>query len=249
MSNYHLEICIDSIESAKRAIAGGATRLEVCSALSEGGLTPSLGLCKFIKSHSKILIYAMIRIRHGNFVYTEEEVDAMLYDLLMLRNIGVDGFVFGGLNSDCTIDVNCCSKIISVAKPLPVTFHRAFDEVKNPFEALEQIINLGFVRILTSGQRNTALEGLNLIGELVKLANDKIIIMPGSGITPDNIAMIKKISGAKEFHASAKIPVHIERKEISNEQNEIKFGSSETANLMMIASEDLIKQMINIINE
>ncbi|KAK0182404.1 hypothetical protein PV327_000547 [Microctonus hyperodae] len=249
MSNYHMEICIDSIESAKRAIAGGATRLEVCSALSEGGLTPSPGLCKFIKSHSKILVYAMIRIRHGNFVYTKDEVDAMLYDLLILRNIGVDGFVFGALNSDYTIDVNCCREIISAAKPLPVTFHRAFDEVKDPFQALQQIIDLGFVRILTSGQRNTALEGLNLISELIKLANDKIIIMPGSGITPENIEMIKKMSGAKEFHASAKVPVHTVRREILNEQNEIKMGSSERANLMMIASEDLIKQMINIINE
>ncbi|XP_044006074.1 copper homeostasis protein cutC homolog [Aphidius gifuensis] len=181
-----LEICIDSIESVKNAVNGGANRLEICSSLSEGGLTPTLGLINFTKQYTNIPIYSMIRIRSGNFNYTQEEIDAMIYDLKLLKNHNVDGFVFA-------------------ARPKPVTFHRAFDEVDEPFIALNEIINLGFERILTSGKKNTAIEGIELIKQLVEKADDKIIIMPGSGITCDNISLIKNSTGAKEFHASAKI--------------------------------------------
>lgn len=178
-------------------------RLEICSALSEGGLTPSPGLVKQIRNFARVPIYAMIRIRRGDFVYIREEIDAMLYDLEILKELGVNGFVFGALTANGEIDRHACGKIVSAASPLPVTFHRAFDLTNHPLRSMNVIIDLGFERILTSGQRATALEGLNLIEKLIAEASDRIIIMPGSGITKDNIAQIKKC-GAKEFHGSAK---------------------------------------------
>ncbi|CAG5106264.1 Similar to ALLC: Probable allantoicase (Homo sapiens) [Cotesia congregata] len=207
-----MEICIDSIASAKNAIKGGASRLEACSALSEDGLTPTPGLIRFIKNFSKVPVHAMIRIRAGNFVYTEEEKEAMLYDLQILDSVGADGFVFGALNPDFTVDEDICREVIKAAKCKPVTFHRAFDEVKNPLAALEKVISLGFSRVLTSGQKNTAPEGLEMITELVKAAGDRIVVMPGSGITPDNILLIKDATRAREFHASAKIRVDLDDK-------------------------------------
>lgn len=206
-----MEICIDSFESARNAILGGAMRLEVCSALSEGGLTPSPGLIRQIKNFSllrPIPIRAMIRIRKGNFVYSREEVEAMLHDLRILKDHQVDGFVFGALTPDGHVDHNVCWEIISAARPLPVTFHRAFDETVDPPRSMESIINLGFDRILTSGQKDTALEGLELLSNLVQKAAGRIIIMPGAGITMDNIFRIK-LCGAQEFHASARNKVYV----------------------------------------
>ncbi|XP_032675408.1 copper homeostasis protein cutC homolog [Odontomachus brunneus] len=203
-----MEICIDSLESARNAILGGAIRLEVCSALSEGGLTPSLGLIQQIKNFSRIPIRAMIRIRKGNFVYSREEVEAMLYDLRILKDHQVDGFVFGALTPDGHVDHNVCWEIISAARPLPVTFHRAFDETVDPLKSMESIISLGFDRILTSGQMDTALEGLELLSHLVQKAAGRIIIMPGAGITMDNIFRIK-LCGAQEFHASARNKMYV----------------------------------------
>ncbi|XP_057338584.1 copper homeostasis protein cutC homolog [Microplitis mediator] len=236
-----MEICIDSIESAKNAIKGGASRLEACSALSEDGLTPTPGLIRFIKNYSNVPVYAMIRIRAGNFVYSEEEKEAMLYDLKILDSIGADGFVFGALKADNSVDVDVCKEIINAAKFKPVTFHRAFDEVADPFEALEQVIGLGFARVLTSGQKNTAPEGLELIKELVKQAGDRIIIMPGSGINPDNILLIKDTTHAKEFHASAKIRLEIKDKGKNN-----RDGKKQCEGIM-VTSEEKVKQMVNII--
>ncbi|CAL7938436.1 unnamed protein product [Xylocopa violacea] len=202
-----MEICIDSLESARNAIEGGATRLEICTALSEGGLTPTPGFLQKIKSFSPAPLYAMLRIRSGNFVYTEEEMEVMLQDLRILKECGADGFVFGALTSDNEINVQFCKNVLAAARPLPVTFHRAFDEVNDPLQSLEVLITLGFERILTSGQQDTAEEGLELIQKLVEKAQNRIIVMPGSGITKENILRIKMESGAKEFHASAKTNV------------------------------------------
>ncbi|KAG8037087.1 hypothetical protein G9C98_004409 [Cotesia typhae] len=234
-----MEICIDSITSAKNAIKGGASRLEACSALSEDGLTPTPGLIRFIKNFTKVPVHAMIRIRSGNFVYTEEEKEAMLYDLQILDSVGADGFVFGALNPDFSVDEDICREVIKAAKSKPVTFHRAFDEVENPLVALEKIISLGFSRVLTSGQKNTAPEGLEMITQLVKVAGDRIVIMPGSGINPDNILQIKDATRAKEFHASAKIRV-------ADYLNSTRDGKK-PASFVMITSEEKVKQMINII--
>ncbi|KZC06017.1 PREDICTED: copper homeostasis protein cutC homolog [Dufourea novaeangliae] len=235
-----MEICIDSLESARNAIEGGAKRLEVCSALSEGGLTPTPGLVKKIKSFSPIPVYAMLRLRAGNFVYIEEDTEVMLQDLKILKDHGADGFVFGALTLNGKINVDLCEEVLSEASPLSVTFHRAFDEVNDPMRAVETLIELGFERILTSGQKDTAKEGLELIQKLVQVAQDRIIIMPGSGITKDNIFEIKITSGAKEFHASAK------RMAVISSGNRVKIGANKESSVMVTDS-GLVREMVSII--
>lgn len=234
-----MEICIDSLESARNAVEGGASRLEICSALSEGGLTPSPGLIQQIRSFTLIPLYAMIRIRCGDFVYSPEEINAMLHDLKILKEHQVNGFVFGALTSHCEIDIVACKKIISAAHPLPVTFSRAFDLTTDPIKSMELLADLGFQRILTSGQKNTALEGLDLIKTLL-LKAQKIVIMPGAGITKDNIREIMK-SGAKEFHASAK-----RRKMIIYNVNRVKMGTNED-DFVNVTDKDLVKELVEII--
>lgn len=201
-----MEICVDSLESARNAINGGADRLELCSALSEGGLTPTPGFFKMIKSVTPktVPIFAMIRIKSSDFHYDDEELNAMLDDLKILKSLGADGFVFGALKSDMNVDESACKKILEKSHPLPVTFHRAFDEVADPLEGLTLLKRLGFQRILTSGQKTSAEDGLELIKKLVQEAGNDIIIMPGAGINATNICKIESESGAREFHASAK---------------------------------------------
>lgn len=233
-----MEICIDSLESARNAVEGGASRLEVCSALSEGGLTPSPGLIQQIRNFTMIPLYAMIRIRCGDFVYSPEEIDAMLHDLKILKDHRVNGFVFGALTSDCEIDTVSCEKIVSVACPLPVTFSRAFDLTTDPVKSMELLSDLGFERILTSGQRNTALEELELIKTLVQKAR-KIVIMPGAGITKDNLRKIM-VSGAKEFHASAK-----KKKMVVYGANRVRMGINED-DFINVTDKELVKELVEI---
>ncbi|XP_026674024.1 copper homeostasis protein cutC homolog isoform X1 [Ceratina calcarata] len=232
-----MEVCIDSLESARNAIEGGATRLEICSALSEGGLTPTPGLLQKIKSFSPSPLYAMIRARSGGFVYSKEEMEVMLQDLRILKDCGADGFVFGALTSENEIDVESCKDVLSAARPLPVTFHRAFDEVNDPLRSLEVLIDLGFERILTSGQKDTAEEGLQLLQKLVQKARNRIIVMPGSGINRENILRIKKESGAKEFHASAGIK--------ARGMSRVKIGKKDC--MPMVTDGKLVQEMIQII--
>ncbi|XP_012287326.1 copper homeostasis protein cutC homolog [Orussus abietinus] len=232
-----MEICIDSVDSARNAITGGAFRLECCAALSEGGLTPTPGMIKQIRKSSDVPMYAMIRSRTGNFVYSQEEMDVMLYDLKLLKELGVNGFVFGALTEDGEIATEPCREIISAASPLPVTFHRAFDETMNPLKSLNTVIDLGFERILTSGQKSSALEGLELIKQLIHQARGKIIIMPGAGITKDNILHIKTESSAKEFHTSAR------KREVTRD-NSGKFKIGPDA---LITDESLVMEMTRIV--
>ncbi|KAL6263036.1 hypothetical protein P5V15_005832 [Pogonomyrmex californicus] len=234
-----MEICIDSLESARNAVEGGASRLEVCSALSEGGLTPSVGLIQQIRNFTTIPLFAMIRIRDGDFVYSQEEIDAMLYDLKILKDHHVNGFVFGALTPDCEIDTVACEKIMFAAHPLPVTFHRAFDLTTDPIKSMKLLTELGFQRILTSGQKNTALEGLELIKTLLQ-KDLKLIIMPGAGITKDNIREIMA-SGAKEFHASAK-----KRKMVTYGTNKVKMGTTD-GDFVNVTDKELVKELVEII--
>lgn len=236
-----MEICVDSLESARNAVEGGASRLEICSALSEGGLTPSPGLIKQIRSFATIPLYAMIRIRGGDFVYTTEEIDAMLHDLMILKDHHANGFVFGALTSDCEIDTVACEKIISAARPLPVTFSRAFDLTSDPVKSMQVLADLGFQRILTSGQRNSALEGLELIKTLIQ-KTQKLIIMPGAGITKDNIRKIME-SGAKEFHASAK-----RRKMVTYGANRVRLGVNEN-DFINVTDRELVMELVDIVDE
>ena len=195
---------MDSVESAINAEKGGASRLELCSNLVEGGTTPSLGLLKVIKAKVNIPIYVMIRPRGGDFVYSEDDFLVMKEDLILLKQNGADGIVFGILTPEGDIDVNRSREIMEISCPLPVTFHRAYDMTRDPFASLNTLISLGIKRVLTSGQDSTALEGLPLLTRLIEHARERIIVVPGGGITERNVERILKVLGAKEFHCSAR---------------------------------------------
>ncbi|XP_023182738.1 copper homeostasis protein cutC homolog isoform X2 [Xiphophorus maculatus] len=162
-----LEVCVDSVESAVNAERGGAGRLELCSSLIEGGLTPSLGLLQVVKQYIKIPIYVMIRPRGGDFLYSDQEVEVMKKDIELMKTQGADGVVVGALTETGGVDAGLCMELIAAARPLPVTFHRAFDMAYDPAVALETLISLGFERVLTSGCDSSALEGLPVIKRLI----------------------------------------------------------------------------------
>lgn len=198
------EACVDSVESAMAAEEGGAGRLELCAALSEGGLTPSIGMIELVKQNVSIPVNVLIRPRAGDFCYTEAEFKVMELDIERCRQAGVNGVVTGILNPEGNIDKERTGRLIELARPMEVTFHRAFDMTCDPVSALETLIELKTERILTSGQEATAQEGLDLLRSLIQKADGRIIIMPGSGINESNIGKILSVSGAKEFHATAR---------------------------------------------
>lgn len=199
---YILEVCSSDIDSAIAAQKGGASRIELCSALSEGGITPSAGLAAEACTLG-LTVHALIRPRGGDFLYSPAEVRTMVADIKMLTQLGVDGVVIGCLTADGDIDIAACRTLVDAAQGVNVTFHRAFDRCRNPQEALEQIISLGCNRLLTSGQEATAVDGIPLLTQLVKQADGRIIIMPGCGVNAGNAAQILQATGAKEIHASA----------------------------------------------
>ena len=202
-TNIKLEACAASIESALAAEKGGADRIELCAALSEGGLTPSPGIIKHACESLSIPVFVLIRPRTGDFLYTNAEFETMLVDIQASKEYGAKGVVCGMLNADGTIDYLRMKMLVEVAKPMEVSFHRAFDMTKDPFVALEEVIKLGCTRILTSGQANSAVQGGDLLAQLVKKAGDRIIIMPGSGVKPGNLLALAKLTKASEYHLSA----------------------------------------------
>lgn len=199
-----LEICAADIDSVHAAADGGADRVELCSALSEGGITPSFGFIKEALTVSDININVLIRPRGGDFIYSPAETDIMLADIEQARSIGVHGFVIGALDSAGNIDIKLCSRLIQAAAGLPVTFHRAFDLCRDPQMALEQIIQLGCCRLLTSGLAPSAEKGIPMLASLVRQAHGRISIMAGSGVSHTNSLKILTESGANELHASAR---------------------------------------------
>jgi copper homeostasis protein len=201
---YIIEIATTDLTTTRSAVEGGADRIELCSALSEGGITPSYGLIKQCRKAFDVALFPIIRPRAGDFLFTDEEFQLMIKDVRLCKETGCEGVVIGLLNKDGSIDINRTAQLIELAYPLEVTFHRAFDRCKDPFEALEQLIEIGCQRILTSGHKPTAPEGVHLIAELIKKADERIIIMPGSGVRKDNIKMIADKTGAIEFHSSLK---------------------------------------------
>lgn len=201
---YKLEVIAFNIESCIAAQEAGADRIELCASPFEGGTTPSYA---FIEAARKVLpidLYVMIRPRGGDFLYTKEDVNIMKNDIAICKELGVDGIVFGILTSDGKVDKQKCKNLVELAYPMYCTFHRAFDRVANPKESLEDLIDMGFERILTSGLRPTAMEGADIISSLIKQAEGRIIIMPGSGISSENILELAGITGAGEFHTSAR---------------------------------------------
>lgn len=200
MDGYKLEVCLDSIDSAVRAQEGGADRIELCDNMFHGGTTPSYGVIKVVREVLSIDMNVIIRPRGGDFLYSERDFQSMLYDIELCKTEGVDGVVFGILLENGDIDTKRCKTLIEAAKPMSATFHRAFDVARDPFKAMEDIINLGFDRILTSGQEPSVLEGSELITQLIERAGDRIIIMPGCGIKTRNFKRIHTLLGAKEYH-------------------------------------------------
>lgn len=205
MSNFKFEVCANSVESCLAAQDGGADRVELCAGIPEGGTTPSYGEIKVARRLlSSTLLHVIIRPRGGDFLYSALEMERMKEDILMCKELGVDGVVFGCLTAEGNIDMEKNAMLIECAKGMSVTFHRAFDRTKAPLAAMEDIISLGCNRILTSGQQSKAIDGTPLLAQLQKQAEDRIIILAGSGVTEDNIAQIYKETGINEYHFSAR---------------------------------------------
>ena len=203
--NYNVEIIAFTIEACPVIAEAGADRIELCANPAEGGTTPSYGFIKKAREAVGISLFPIIRPRGGDFLYTDAEYSLMAEDIKLCRQAGCDGVVIGLLQKDGSIDLTRTARLVELAYPMEVTFHRAFDHCRDPFIAVEQLIRVGCQRILTSGQKPVATEGADLLAELVKKADGRIVIMPGSGVRPGNIAALAKQTGAEEFHASLRV--------------------------------------------
>ncbi len=200
---YTLEVCTSSLNSVINAVAGGAQRVELCSALSVGGLTPSLGLLKTVREmFPQLLIHVLIRPREGDFVYSEEEMQVMLKDIDAALPYA-DAIVCGALDSKGHVDVAATRRLLAASQGKPFTFHRAFDRCCDAMRAVDDVMELGCRRLLTSGLQPTAAEGIPLIKQLVERVGDRLIVMPGSGVNPGNARHILHATGAVEIHGSA----------------------------------------------
>ena len=205
MNKNQIEICCGSIQSAANAKAGGAVRVELCQGLVEGGTTPSPATIDMAVRDLGLQVFVLVRPRGGDFCYNELEIKTMEADVEYCKKAGAAGIVVGFLYPDGSIDTELTRRFVELSAPLPVTFHRAFDECKEPLKALEQIIDCGCARILTSGCKPTAVEGADLLQQLVKQADGRIQILAGSGITPGNAADLKQKTGVPDIHGSCKM--------------------------------------------
>ncbi|MBD1366671.1 copper homeostasis protein CutC [Mucilaginibacter sp. ZT4R22] len=207
--NVHLEVCSNSVTSAVAAQEGGAIRVELCENLAEGGTTPSYGQLLMARKLLHIKLFVLIRPRSGDFLYSDLEYEVIKADVRNCIEAGADGIVIGILNADGTIDKTRCLELVRMAKQygLGVTFHRAFDMCADLYQSLEDIIEMGCDRILTSGGKSTAMEGASMLNHLVEKAAGRIIIMAGSGINPNNVADLVHFTNVTEVHSSARISV------------------------------------------
>ena len=207
INGVQLEICSNSIYSAKQAQAGGASRVELCQNLENGGTTPSYGQIRLTREALHIGVHVLIRPRSGDFLYTEDEFQEIVEDIRYCKEIGCDGVVIGILKKDGSVDKERMKILVEEAKPMCIVFHRAFDRCRDPKQALEDIIELGCDRILTSGLQNTAWQGRELLKELVEQAAGRIEIMPGSGVDASNVKDLLEFTKASSVHSSAKVVV------------------------------------------
>jgi copper homeostasis protein len=205
--NKIVEVAADSIASALAAAKGGAKRIELCENLPQGGVTPSYGKLIGVQEKSNLPINVLIRPRKGDFLYTPEELEVILKDVDICRQLGMNGIVFGALTRDGNIDLEMTQLVFDHAKDMDFTFHRAFDLCKNPLEAIDQLRNMGVKRILTSGQKPTAPQGAENIKSYIKAANGAISFMVGGGVRPESVAPLLAIEGIHEFHTSGATPV------------------------------------------
>ncbi|HJA91876.1 MAG TPA: copper homeostasis protein CutC [Candidatus Eisenbergiella merdipullorum] len=204
MPSYLLECCVDSVESALNAGLGGADRLELCSGLVIGGITPTLSLYEQIRRHTALPIHVLIRPRFGDFLYSEEELSVMEKDILTFRRAGAQGVVIGCLQADGTLDLEAMKRLMAAAEGMSVTLHRAFDMCRDPLEALEQAKQLGVHTILTSGQADTCIHAIPLLNQLCRLAGSSLTILAGGGINADAVRLLLSCTALTAFHMSGK---------------------------------------------
>lgn len=237
---WGLEVIGFNLESCIIAQQAGASRIELCDNAAEGGTTPSYGFIKAAREKLQIDLYPMIRPRGGDFLYSEEEFEMMCEDVKVCKSLLCDGIVIGMLNADGTIDKKRCSKLVELAYPMGVTFHRAFDRTRDAFEALGTLIDIGCERVLTSGLKPNVMEGKLLLKGLVEKAEERIIIMPGAGVRSSIIKELATVTGAKEFHSSARKQVESKMNYINEEMNEQLTS--------IIADEEEIKNILAVLN-
>ena len=204
MSSILLEAPVFNVQAAMEAADQGIDRLELCANFPEGGETPSAGMLRFLKSELDLPIFVMIRPRGGDFVYSSKELLVMKHDIQLLGDLGADGFVFGVLDAQGIVNESACEFLLRAAGSKPCTFHRAIDASVNLQDSLKKIIQLGFQRVLTSGGKNSLSEGLDQVLELLRLAQDQLIVMPGGGLKPAHVPILKASGYLKEIHASCK---------------------------------------------
>jgi copper homeostasis protein len=202
-----VEVCVDSVASAVAAERGGAARVELCSGLIEGGVTPSAGLIEMTRAAVSIALHVMIRPRAGDFCYEPDEFETMRRDITVAKRLGANGVVFGILDANGNVDVARTRELVDLARPLAVTFHRAFDMTTDLFRALDDVCAAGVVRVLTSGGEPTSLQGQEAIAQLVRRAGGRIVVMPGSGIKPENARGLVDHTGVKEVHVGLRSTV------------------------------------------
>jgi|TARA_Y100000385_G_scaffold257014_1_gene283902 copper homeostasis protein len=238
-----IEACVSSINSAISAGRAGVDRVELCDNINEGGTTPSAGMIKAVSELLDCKLWVLVRPRGGDFIYNDYELDVIKRDIDVVKELNVDGIVIGILNANGEVDKLRMKEVIDYAYPLKVSFHRAFDMCKDPFAAMEDLINLNICRILTSGKQNTAMEGARLIKGLINKSNGRIEIMPGSGISADNIEKLKELTNATSFHLTGSYYVESDMKYqhtdvvLNNINPSIDYSWKET-------SETLLKEVI-----
>ena len=194
------EACVESFEKALEAQNNGANRIELCENLAVGGTTPSYGTVKVCLEKLDIPIFPMIRARGGSFIYSKDEIEIMKEDIKIFKELGVKGVVLGCLTSDNKIDLELTKKLVNLAYPMEVTFHKAIDEIQNPLDYIDNLINIGIKRILTSGGKVTALEGKDLINEMIKKSNGRLKIVVAGKVTKENLNELSNLISANEFH-------------------------------------------------
>ena len=238
-----LETPVFTLEAALRADELGVHRIELCSSFAEGGETPGAGMLSYIKENTGIPVFVMIRPRGGDFIYSREEIEVMKREIEFLKDIGADGFVFGALKINGDVDSESCKKLLTMAGDLPCTFHRAFDVCSNQEKALEQIIDCGFSRILTSGGEQSVEKGLDQIKKLIKKAGKRIIIMPGGGMKPNLMKPLRQTGFLKEVHASCKT---FRNSDMEGNRHSVKMGrgNSESDRIVTI-SERIVQEFID----
>jgi len=241
---YKIEICVDTVESAIEAQNAGADRIELCNNLLEGGTTPGFGTICSARNNLTIGLNVIIRPRGGDFLYSDLDFDIMRRDIDSCGECGVDGIVLGIMEPDGSIDIERTAKLIEFARPMSATFHRAFDMCNDPFRGLEDVIATRADRLLTSGQKNRANEGVGLINKLITAADDRIIIMPGSGINDSNIVRIAQCSGAKEFHLTGRKVIE---SGMSYRKQDISLGAGSYISdfSRKVADSDMIRSIIS----